>query len=73
MLEPLPLWIGIRKKTAAPFKQQLMMERRIVRERMLSNAFHDVAFLVGFPSQTDLMTTIQSTSMARVITFSKIN
>ena len=63
----------MRKNTAAPLRQQLTMERRMVRERMLSNAFHDVAFLVGFPSQTDLMTTIQRTSIAIVITLRRIN
>ena len=74
LLLPLPaLWMGIKKKMAAPLRQTFTIERMIVSERMLSNAFHDVAFLVGFPSQTDLMTSIQRMSMAMVITFSKIN
>ena len=73
-LLPLPaLWIGIKKKIAPPLRQTFTTERMMVSERMLSNAFHDVAFLVGFPSQTDLMTSIQRMSIAMVITLSKIN
>ena len=63
---PLPM-IGKRKNTAIAFRIMFTAERNKVIVRMFSKAFHALAFFAGFPSQTDLMTRIQRTSMAIVI------
>ena len=62
-----PRMIGKRKNTAIAFRTMFTAERNKVIERMFSKAFHALAFLRGLPSQTDLMTRIQRTSIAIVI------
>ena len=68
-----PRMIGKRKNTAIHFRTIFTAERNRVIERMFSKAFHALAFLRGFPSQTDLMIRIQRMSMAIVIAVNKSN
>ena len=48
-------------------------ERNRVKLRILSNAAQELAFLIGFEDQTDLMVKIHKMSMTIVITFRMIN
>ena len=48
-------------------------ERNRVKLRILSNAAQELAFLIGFEDQTDLMVKIHKMSMTIVITFKMIN
>ena len=52
---------------------RLMKERNRVNERMLSNAFHALAFLSGLPSHTERITMTQRISITIVITVRAIN
>ena len=68
-----PRMIGKRKNTAIALRTMFTAERNRVIVRMFSKAFHALAFLRGLPSQTDLMTRIQRTSMAIVIAVNNSN
>ena len=68
-----PRIIGKRKKAAIHFSTMFTNDRNMTMDRMLSNAFQALAFFMGFPSQTDLMTNTHRTSMAMVIAVSMSN
>ena len=68
-----PFIIGKRKKAAIHFSTMFTNERNMTMERMLSNAFQALAFFMGFPSHTDLITNTHRTSIAIVIAVSKSN
>ena len=67
-----PRIIGIMNTTAMTLRTMLTKERKRVMERMFSKAFQAVAFFMGLPDQTSLMTKIQRPSITIVITLKKM-
>ena len=68
-----PRIIGKRKTAAIHFSTMFTNERNMTMERMFSKAFQALAFFIGLPSQTDLMTSTHRTSMAIVIAVNMSN